>query len=251
MKNLQSSQREYATVILVESNLLERENFIQISLEQEWRVVICEDGLEVILWLNDNSTADLLIIEENSTPISGYQIADYIKKELGLALPVIITTGEIPIVQERRVLAYAEGIIKKPFVAATTILQITKTLEKSIEIAPEKNDYYSLNYLNDLSGGDEEFIMELLKVFSASVNTELKNLNEGLTQKDYLRIREIAHGIKPSFDMIENEKGKGICRLLDSAVDEKDVPKLIEELNLEFANINKQLISDFPELNLR
>jgi hypothetical protein len=51
--------------------------------------------------------------------------------------------------------------------------------------------------------------------------------------------------------MIENEKGKGICRLLDSAVDEKDVPKLIEELNLEFANINKQLISDFPELNLR
>ncbi len=251
MKNLQSSQREYTTIILVESNLLERENFIQISLEQHWHVVICEDGLDVIQWLNNNSTADLLIIEENSNPISGYQIADYIKKELGLALPVIITTGVIPIIQERRVLAYAEGIIKKPFVAISAILQIEETLEKSIEIAPEKNDYYSLNYLKDLSGGDEEFIMELLKVFSESVNTELKNLNQFLDQKDYLRIRETAHGIKPSFDMIENEKGKGICRLLDSEADQKDIPKLIDELNLEFANINKQLINDFPALNLR
>jgi len=130
-------------------------------------------------------------------------------------------------------------------------LQISKTLEKSVEIAPEKNDFYSLNYLNDLSGGDEDFIKELLKVFSASVNSELKNLNEFLNQKDYLRIRETAHGIKPSFDMIENEKGKGICRLLDSEADIKDIPKLIDELNLEFANINKQLLNDFPELNLR
>jgi len=102
MKNLQSPQRDHATLILVESNLLERENLIQISLEQHWHVVICDDGLDVIQWLNNNSTADLLIIEENSTPISGYQIADYIKKELGLALPVIITTGEIPLVQESR-----------------------------------------------------------------------------------------------------------------------------------------------------
>jgi len=250
MKNLQISPKEYATVILVESNLLERENFIQISLEEKWNLVICEDGLDVIQWLNNNSSADLLVIEENSMPISGYQIADYIKTELGLALPVIITTGKIPIVQERRVLAYAEGILKKPFVAASTILQIRETLKKSIELAPEKNDYYSLNYLKDLSGGDEEFIMELLKVFSASVNSELKNLNEGLSQKDYLRIRKIAHGIKPSFDMIENEKAKGICLLLDSIAEEKDIPKLIEELNLEFANINKQLINDFPELNL-
>lgn len=251
MKNLQSAPQEYATVILVESNLLERENFIQISLQTAWNVVICEDGLDVIQWLNNNSTADILVIEENASPISGYQIADYIKTELGLALPVIITNGEIPIVQEERILTYAEGIIKKPFVADSTVLQISKTLEKSIEIAPEKNDFYSLNYLNDLSGGDEDFIKELLKVFSASVNSELKNLNEFLNQKDYLRIRETAHGIKPSFDMIENEKGKVICRLLDSEADIKDIPKLIDELNLEFANINRQLINDFPELNLR
>ncbi len=251
MKNLLDSQRENATVILVESNPLEREKFSHISLSEGWRLVVCEDGLEVIQWLNANSNADLLVIEEDSTPISGYQIADYIKSELGLAMPVIISTGEIPIVQERRMLAYAEAILKKPFVEGAAILQIRKTLEKSVEVSPQQNDYYSLNYLNELSGGDQQFIQESIELFSATINSELRNLEEVLNRKDYLRIREIAHGIKPSFEMIENETGRGICHLLNSDAKETEMSSLIEELNLEFINIKNQLTKDFPELNFR
>ena len=251
MKNLLDSQRENATVILVESNPLEREKFSHISLSEGWRLVICDDGLEVIQWLNSNSHADLLVIEENSSPISGYQIADYIKSELGLAMPVIISTGEIPIQQERRMLAYAEAILKKPFNEGSAILQIRKTLAKSIEVSPKQNDYYSLNYLSELSGGDQEFIQESIELFSVTINSELRNLKEVLNQKDYLRIREIAHGIKPSFEMLENETGRGICHLLNSDAKEADMSSLIDELNLEFINITNQLIKDFPELNFK
>lgn len=251
MKNLLDSPKKDATVILVESNLLEREKFNRISVLEGWKLVICDDGLDVIQWLNDNSNADLLVIEENSSPINGYQIADYIKSELGLAMPVIISTGKTPIKQENRMLSYVETTIKKPFIEGITVFQIRKTLAKAVEISPKQNDYYSLNYLNELSGGDKQFIQETIELFSSTINLELKTLNEVLGQKDYLRIREIAHGIKPSFDMIENEKGKAICRLLDSEADEKDMSKLVSELNAEFANINKQLINDFPELNLR
>ncbi len=251
MKNLLDSQREHATVVLVESNLLEREKFNHISLSEGWKLVICEDGLEVIQWLNNNSNADLLIIEENSSPINAYQIADYIKSELGLAMPVIISTAKIPVKQEKRVMDYAEAFIKKPFVEGAAILQIRKTLEKSIEISPEQNDYYSLNYLNELSGGDKQFIQESIELFSATINLELINLREVLNQKDYLRIREIAHGIKPSFEMLENETGRGICHLLNSDAKETEMSSLIEELNLEFINITNQLSKDFPELNFR
>ncbi|TVZ27697.1 response regulator receiver domain-containing protein [Gillisia sp. Hel_I_86] len=250
MKNLLASQREHTTIILVESNPLEREKFSHISLSEAWRLVVCEDGLEVIQWLTDNSNADLLVIEENSSPISGYQIADYIKSELGLAMPVIISTGEIPIKQESRMLAYAEAILKKPFAEGSAILQIRKILENSIEISPEQNDYYSLEYLSELSGGDKQFIQESIELFSATINTELRNLKEVLNQKDYLRIREIAHGIKPSFEMLENETGRGICHLLNSGAKETEMSSLIDELNLEFINITNQLSKDFPELNI-
>jgi CheY-like chemotaxis protein len=251
MKTLQNSPQDHATILIVESNSLECEKFSQIAFDEKWLLVVCQDGLEAIQWLNDNSTADLLIIEENSSPISGYQIADYIKTELGLALPVIITTGEIPVQQERRMLAYAEAVIKKPFNESSVVFQIRKTLEKAVEVSPEQNDHYSLNYLMDLSGGDKEFISETIQLFSSTINSELQDLKKVLNQKDYHRIREIAHGIKPSFDMLENEKGKGICHLLNSEAKDIEMPYLIDQLNLVFNNINNQLIKDFPELNLR
>mgnify|MGYP003120265407 CR=1 FL=1 len=251
MKNLQNPTRDHATILLVESDSYECEKFTQIALNQKWLLVVCQDGLEAIQWLNDNSSADLLIIEEDASPISGYQIADYIKTELGLALPVIITTGEIPLQQEKRMLTYAEAVIKKPFSESAIVFQIRKTLDKAVEVSPEQNDHYSLNYLMDLSGGDKQFISETLELFSSSINIELQNLKQVLFQKDYLRIREIAHGIKPSFDMLENEKGKGICHLLNSEAKEMEMPYLIDQLNLVFNNMNNQLIKDFPELNLR
>ncbi len=250
MKTLQNPHGESAIILLVESNVLERERFSHTAQQENWKVIICQNGLNVIQWLRTNNNADLLVIEENSTPISGYQIADYIKTELGLALPVIITTEEFSLEQEERMLAYAEAVLKKPFHSPALISQITTTLEKSIELSPAQNDYYSLNYLIDLSGGDSKFIKETIALFISTVNVELRNLKQVLEQKDYIRIREIAHGIKPSFEMIENETGSGICRLLDSEAKEIDMPKLIDDLNLEFSNINTQLIKDFPELIL-
>jgi CheY-like chemotaxis protein len=250
MKNLQNPHGENANILLVESNILERERFSHIAHQENWNVIICKNGLDVIQWLKNNKNADLLVIEENATPISGYQIADYIKTELGLALPVIITNEEFSIKQEARMLAYAEAVLKKPFDSPSLISLITSTLEKSNELSPAKNDYYSLNYLIDLSGGDKKFIKETIALFISTVNVELRNLKQVLEQKDYIRIREIAHGIKPSFEMIENETGSGICRLLDSEANETEMSKLIDDLNLEFSNINSQLIKDFPELTL-
>lgn len=250
MKNLRASQLERPTIVLVESNAPERKKFSHISQMEDWNLVICEDGLDAIQWLNDNSHADLLVIEENSTPINGYQISDYIKSELGLAMPIIISTDDTSMQQEERMLTYFEAILKKPFFEGDVISQISKTLEKSQEISPKQNDYYSLNYLNELSGGDKQFIEETIELFSLTINLELKNLKEVLFQKNYIRIREIAHGIKPSFEMLENETGRGICHLLNSDAKESDIPSLIDDLNLEFMNITKQLSRDFPELNI-
>lgn len=250
MKDLQNPQRENATVLLVESDLMVREQFSQTALQNNWKVITCKNGLEAIQWLKTNLDADLLVIEEYTTPISGYQMADYIKTELGLALPVIITTEESSLHQEARMLAYADAVLIKPFKSLSLITLISDTLNKSSEISPVKNDYYSLNYLIDLSGGDKTFIKETIALFISTVNVELRNLKQVLEEKDYIKIREIAHGIKPSFEMIENETGSGICRLLDSEATENEMPRLIDDLNLVVNNIHTQLIKDFPELKL-
>ncbi|MBK5193637.1 MAG: Hpt domain-containing protein [Flavobacteriaceae bacterium] len=250
MKNPNASLQAGPTILLVESNITEQENFAHIALQEGWQLVICNSGMDAIHWFNKNNKADILVIEENSAPLNGYQTADYIKTELGLMLPVLITVGIVPTPQELRVIAYAEGVIKKPFIKSTTILQINEILEKLPDRSPAQNDCYSLNYLRDIFEGHEESVFESLELFSTSVNTELEQLNIGLQDRDYNRIREIAHSIKSSFEMLENETGRSICHLLNSEAEETEMPGLILDLQLEFASITKQLTRDFPELKI-
>ncbi len=250
MNNPNASQKAGPTILLVESHKIEQENFAHIALQEGWQLVTCNSGIDAIHWFTKNNKADVLVIEESSAPLNGYQTADYIKTELGLKLPVLITVGTVPTPQELRVIAFAEGVITKPFIKSTCILQINEILEKFPERPPAQNDSYSLNYLRDIFDGHEESVLESLELFSTSVNTELEQLNIELQVRGYNRIREIAHSIKPSFEMLENETGKSICHLLNSEAEETEMPRLIHDLQLEFASITKQLTRDFPELKI-
>jgi CheY-like chemotaxis protein/HPt (histidine-containing phosphotransfer) domain-containing protein len=250
MNNPNSSLQAGPTILLVESHSLEQENFAHIAVKEGWQLVICNSGIDAIHWFNKNNKADVLVIEEDSAPLNGYQTADYIKTELGLMLPVLITVGAVPTQQELRVIAYAEGVIKKPFIKSTCILQITELLERYPERSPVQNPSYSLNYLRDIFEGHEESVFESLELFSTSVNTDMEQLNIELQDRDYNRIREIAHSIKPSFEMLENETGRSICHYLNSEAEETEMPKLIHDLQQEFASITQQLTRDFPELKL-
>jgi len=250
MKNPNASLKARPTILLVESSIIEQENFAHIAMQEGWQLVICNSGIDAVHWFNKNNKADVLVIEEDSAPLNAYQTADYIKTELGLMLPVLITVGNIPTQQELRAIAYAKGFIKKPFIKTTTILQINEILERFPQRLSIANHSYSLNYLRDIFDGHEESVFESLELFSTSVNTELDQLNMELQNRDYNRIREIAHSIKPSFEMLENETGRSICHLLNSEAEETEMPKLIRDLILEFAIITKQLTRDFPELKI-
>ncbi|MCF4102745.1 response regulator [Gillisia sp. M10.2A] len=237
------------TILLVETNIIEQEKFSQIAISEEWNLVYCKSGIEAIQWLQNNSTADLLVIQEDSLPLNGFQTADYIKSELGLALPVLISVDNQLTEVRPRVHSYVEGFVKKPFHKQSLIEDINAVFSKSIEIAPAQNNRYSLNYLNEIFDGNESIIMESLGLFQTSVDSELKSLNNVLTHRDFTKIREIAHGIKPSFAMLESETGETICHLINNEAKDEEMAYLIGELQQEFNIITEQLSRDFPELN--
>jgi HPt (histidine-containing phosphotransfer) domain-containing protein len=249
MNNRNASLQAWPTILLVESELLEQEKIAQIASQECWHLEICISGIEVIQWFNKNNKADLLIIEEDSAPLNGYQTADYIKAELGLMLPILISVGATS-TPEIRLRTVAEGLIKKPFIKSITILQINEILKKSLKKTSVQPNSYSLNYLRDIFEGHEESVLESLELFSTSIHTELEQLITELQIKDYNRIREIAHSIKPSFEMLENDRASNICNHLNSQAEDTEMPRLINDLKEEFASITKELTRDFPELKI-
>lgn len=228
------------TIILVENNIAEKENFLTLVQGENWNVLTLGSSYEAIQWLKKSNDAIAAIIAEDSAPLNAYQAIDYIRREIKSNLPVLISknaeSGE-----------NADGFtyIGKPF-SANAIKTIKQFLEPNTE-APVKK-VYSLEYLETISGGNQEFLIDCLKTFISSVSDKMNELKVAVSSNDNKMIGGIAHNIKPSFEMLENDKARDICNKLTYEAETSDLSSLASQLNEEFKTMETALKNDFPDL---
>ena len=82
-----------------------------------------------------------------------------------------------------------------------------------------------LDYLNEIAGGDTEFINEILETYLNEIPKDMQILHQAITSKDLSKVQKIAHKMKSSFRLL------GLSDLHDAS------------LNLE--NAAKQEIADW------
>ena len=233
------SNNQNTLILLVESNPEEKENFSSLAAKENWTVLELGSSYEAIQWLKKNNEASLAVIAEDAVPLNAYQAFDYIRKEIKSNLPVVIS--------KRTAADNNDGYIyiEKPF--TTSIL---KTLKKALHPHSDETaeKVYSLEYLETISGGNHEFLIDCLQTFISSVSGKMEELKEAVKSNNNESIGAIAHNIKPSFEMLESSIGKDICNKLTYEADTSDIPVLAEELNNEFKTIETALKEDFNEL---
>lgn len=229
------------TVLLVEDNITEKENFQQLAQKENLNVYAVGSSYEAIQWFKKGNEAALAVISENATPLNAFQTFDYIRQELKNRLPILISKA--PLSTDKK-----EGYdyIDKPF--TTTGLKALKlTIEPNVASASGLK-VYSLEYLETISGGNQEFLIDCLRTFISSVSDKMEELKTAVCNNDNKNVGAIAHNIKPSFEMLENEKAKDICNKLTYEAETSDVPSLATQLNEEFNTMETALKNDFPEL---
>lgn len=62
--------------------------------------------------------------------------------------------------------------------------------------------YYNLSKVYAISDNDEEFAKQIVTLFTEEVPVEVKNIREGLEEKDHKRVYQAAHKIKPTLDLL-------------------------------------------------
>ncbi|WP_047244745.1 Hpt domain-containing protein [Maribacter thermophilus] len=65
---------------------------------------------------------------------------------------------------------------------------------------------YSLDKINEMAEGDEDFILSVISVFLEEVPADLESLEEAIKEKDYERTYQLAHKIKPNVDLLGMEQ---------------------------------------------
>jgi HPt (histidine-containing phosphotransfer) domain-containing protein len=113
---------------------------------------------------------------------------------------------------------------------------------------------YSLDYLNSISGGDKEFIQDMIETFVKSVPVELARMKTAIDQKDWYKIGEIAHKFGSNLMYLELDNLKPIIDNIETYglemehIDE--IPVLFEKLTIGCDKIIAILKNDFDFLNV-
>ena len=228
-------------IAFIESDEQHKTDFLDLSRINGWAVTTYSHTIELIQNIKLDQP-DAIVIEEDASPLNAYQTYEYLTIEVKLEVPILVSFKS-----EDKKERYKQNnlyFIEKKF----THKVVEQINELFIPTETGTHKKYSLDYLNAISDGNLEFVAESLQIFTSSVERKLAEIDQLLATADYKTIGEIAHNIKPSFEMIESETGKNICNLLVYESEANDVPQLIENLKNEFAALQKEISRDFPKL---
>ena len=80
---------------------------------------------------------------------------------------------------------------------------------------------YNLSSLENLSGGNQEFVDKMVNLFLNMTPNLLDKLMTGVENKDYIEVRAAAHKMIPSINMMEINVIKNVVRDIERLASEK------------------------------
>lgn len=109
-----------------------------------------------------------------------------------------------------------------------------------------------LTFLNDLSGNDNDFIVEILCMFNDGAPDVLTQLDGLLEKKDFVNFRSVAHKFKSSVSVFgDPDLTALVCKTERTALeapDYRELRSLTDKLNIIINDLLRQVRA---ELNFR
>jgi len=109
---------------------------------------------------------------------------------------------------------------------------------------------YTLDKIQELAEGDEDFVLSVVSVFLEEVPVDLNALEEALAQGNIEQIYKLAHKLKPNLDLMGMEPARVLALEIETmgkqnqAVEairpkfpllKKDIEQAIQELQNDFS----------------
>ena len=108
---------------------------------------------------------------------------------------------------------------------------------------------YSLDKVNEMAEGDQDFILSVVSVFLEEVPTDLEALETAIAEKNYEQVYKLSHKIKPNVDLLGMEQTRATALELETLGKnegnmgeieakfptlKKDVEQVVSELKKDF-----------------
>lgn len=109
---------------------------------------------------------------------------------------------------------------------------------------------YSLDRLNEMAEGDQDFVISVITVFLEEVPEDLEHLENAIAERNFDQVYKMAHKIKPNVELLGMDQTRAAALEIETlgksadnlaAIEEKypilkkDVEQVIAELHKDFS----------------
>jgi PAS domain S-box-containing protein len=225
------------SILMVEDNYLNR-MVAQNSLQYyNCKVTEAKNGLEAIEILKKRKF-DVILMDIQMPEMGGIEATEIIRNELNISTPIIaLTANAFKTEIDKCRKAGMDDYVTKPFDENILIETIAKhTVNKNAFIpksvlsqASLTDKLYNLTSLQNLSRGNNEFVVKMISIFIEQTNETIEKISLAILKDDFAEVSRLIHKIKPSVESL------GISTIIYEI-------KLLEKISKE--TTNKEKISD-------
>jgi hypothetical protein len=198
-------------ILLVEDNDINR--LYAKSILKNWNSITdtAENGLVAIEKLKSNQY-DVILMDVQMPVMDGYETTHTIRqmdKKISQIPIVALTANATKADIDKCLNAGMNAFLPKPFTPDDLYQKLFYELKIKNSNQPltnhnieSKEKSYDLHYLNQVSGGNQEFIQEMISTFIQSVPDILNKIEKETDDKNWLKVKALLHQIKPSFVLL-------------------------------------------------
>lgn len=210
--------------LIVEDNPLNQKLASTLLRNEGFEVEVAENGEMAVQFLKERQY-DVILMDIQMPIMDGYEATSEIRTKLNIKTPIIaMTANAIAGEKERCIELGMDDYITKPFKAEFLLDMIARIISKDTDKDKRKEKVTSLTYLMEFSGGNKEFIKEMIETFIEQNHKDISTWRNALNDKDFVNISSIAHKLQTSLGFV-GFSSKNMERL-----------KLIESMSKERTN---------------
>jgi PAS domain S-box-containing protein len=199
---------------------------------------------------------DIILMDLSMPVMNGFETSKIIRMNFPLPkrdIPILAFTASAMIESKDKV--YASGMndyISKPVKPEELQKKILKLIgdnhrvNEFIEPKTEEMEttevslkgnfkYIRLDYLSELTGGDDEIMDEMMKLFLENTPEVLVNLRELYSSNNWEEIKKVAHKFKPTLSYVGIKELEGVVPQVEKCAlqmdPEKKIPALLDKLD--------------------
>ncbi len=241
-----ADKQSNAHILVAEDNEMNQQLVRHLLITSDFSFVMVSNGNEALNKIK-NEKFDLLLLDIQMPEKDGYETARLIRSELKSDIRIIAMTAyALPGDKEKCLAAGFDDYITKPIREVELFNAIHRNLEVRNCDNKLKTNFklVNMNYLKELSGGDQIFEERLLQQFEIQLPEELIALEHAIIQKNRQQVHTIAHSLKSTLGYVGLTNNR-ITNLLAAIEKELADPggKPLESF-AEFKEICKQALNE-------